>query len=341
MNLPRMLILCSGLLAATLLQAQTRDLQIYWTDVEGGAATLIVTPAGQSLLVDAGFPQDDRDAKRILETAKTAGLKKIDMMITTHFHLDHVGGTPALAKLIPIERFYDHGESIEGSTPQGAKLYGDYKAVVEGKRTIVKPGDKIPLKGADVTVVSANGEVLSKPINGGGPNDLCKDAQTKPEDKTENSRSVGFLLTYGKFKFLDLGDLTWDREMMLACPVNKLGTATLFQASHHGFSNGQSGSPAMVWALKPQVVIINDGARKGFDANAFDIINKIPGIEGVWQIHRAVASDAAHNTSEQMIANLEEGAGDRALGIKVTAAKGGKFTVTNARNSFSKTYTPR
>jgi competence protein ComEC len=341
MNLPRSLILCSGMLAATLLQAQTRDLQIYWTDVEGGAATLIVTPDGQSLLVDAGFPQDDRDAKRILETAKTAGLKKIDMMITTHFHLDHVGGTPALAKLIPIERFYDHGESIEGSTPQGAKLYGDYKAVVEGKRTIVKPGDKIPLKGADVTVVSANGEVLSKPINGGGPNDLCKDAQTKPEDKTENSRSVGFLLTYGKFKFLDLGDLTWDREMMLACPVNKLGTATLFQASHHGFSNGQSGSPAMVWALKPQVVIINDGARKGFDANAFDIINKIPGIEGVWQIHRAVASDAAHNTSEQMIANLEEGAGDRALGIKVTAAKDGKFTVTNARNSFSKTYTPR
>lgn len=341
MNLPRTLILCFGLLAATLLQAQTRDLQIYWTDVEGGAATLIVTPAGQSLLVDAGFPQDDRDAKRILETTKTAGLKKIDMMITTHFHLDHVGGTPALAKLIPIEHFYDHGESIEGSTPQGAKLYGDYKTVVEGKRTIVKPGDKIPLKGVDVTVVSANGEVLSKPINGGGPNDLCKDAQAKPEDKTENSRSVGFLLTYGKFKFLDLGDLTWDREMMLACPVNKLGTVTLFQASHHGFSNGQSGSPAMVWALKPQVVIINDGARKGFDANAFDIISKIPGIEGIWQIHRAVASDAAHNTSEQMIANLEEGAGDQALGIKVTAAKDGKFTVTNARNSFGKTYASR
>ncbi len=122
--------------------------------------------------------------------------------------------------------------------------------MVEGKRTIVKPGDKIPLKGLDVTVVSANGEVISKAINGGKANDLCKDAQTKPEDKTENSRSVGFLLTYGKFKFLDLGDLTWDREMMLACPVNKLGTVTLFQASHHGFSNGQSGSPAMVWAFE-------------------------------------------------------------------------------------------
>jgi len=148
-------------------------------------------------------------------------------------------------------------------------------------------------------------------------------------------------LTYGKFKFLDLGDLTWDREMMLACPVNKLGTVTLFQASHHGFSSGQSGSPAMVWALKPQVVIVNDGARKGFDAPAYDIISKIPGIEGIWQIHRAVASDAAHNTSEQMISNLEEGASDQALGIKVTVAKDGKFTVTNARNNFSKTYTSR
>ncbi len=344
MTLLRTLSLCLYFTAATLLPAQTRDLEIYWTDVEGGAATLIVTPSGQALLVDAGFPQNDRDAKRILETTKTAGLKKIDMMITTHFHLDHVGGTPALAKLIPIDRFYDHGESIEGSTPQGAKLYEDYKTVVEGKRTIVKPGDKIPLKGLDVTVVSANGEVISKPVvsnAGGRTNDLCKDAQTKPEDKTENSRSVGFLLTYGKFKFLDLGDLTWDREMMLACPVNKVGTVTLFQASHHGFSNGQSGSPAFVWALKPQVVIVNDGARKGFDAPAYDIISKIPGIEGIWQIHRAVASDAAHNTSEQMISNLEEGAADQALGIKVTVAKDGKFTVTNARNSFSKTYTPR
>ncbi len=339
MTLSRTLSLC--LLVPALLPAQTRDLEIYWIDVEGGAATLIVTPSGQALLVDAGFPQNDRDAKRILETTKTAGLKKIDMMITTHFHLDHVGGTPALAKLIPIEHFYDHGESIEGSTPQGAKLYEDYKAVAEGKRTIVKPGDKIPLKGLDVTVVSANGEVISKPINGGKANDLCKDAQTKPADNTENSRSVGFLLTYGKFKFLDLGDLTWDREMMLACPLNKIGTVTLFQASHHGFSNGQSGSPAMVWALKPQVVIVNDGARKGFDGPAFDIINKIPGIEGIWQIHRAVASDAAHNTSEQMIANLEDGTADLGLGIKVTVAKDGKFTVTNARNSFSKTYTPR
>jgi beta-lactamase superfamily II metal-dependent hydrolase len=333
--------LAAASLAAQSSKAQSGNLQIVWTDVEGGGSTLIVAPSGQSLLVDTGFPQNDRDAKRIFAAAQAAGLKKIDILWITHFHLDHVGGVPALAKLIPIDKFYDHGDSIEAGTPQGAKLYEDYKAVAQGKRVLVKPGDKIPLAGVDITAVSAAGQVIGKAINGGGPNDFCKDAQQKPEDKTENSQSAGFLLTYGKFKFLDLGDLTWDREMMLACPVNKLGMVTLFQASHHGFSGGQSGSPALVWALKPQVVVVNDGARKGFDANAYDIIAKIPGIEGIWQVHRAVQSDTAHNTSEQMIANMDEGAADQGLGIKVSVAKDGKFTVTNTRNDFSKTYTSR
>jgi beta-lactamase superfamily II metal-dependent hydrolase len=334
-----------GILATSALVAQSPqsgDLQIIWTDVEGGAATLIVTPSGQSLLVDAGFPQDDRDAKRIFAATQAAGLKKIDILWITHFHLDHVGGVPALAKLIPIGKFYDHGDSIEATTPQGAKLYDDYKAVAQGKRVLVKPGDKIPLAGVEMIAVSAAGQVISKPINGGGPNNFCKDAQQKPEDKTENSQSAGFLLTYGKFKFLDLGDLTWDREMMLACPINKLGTVTLFQASHHGFSGGQSGSPALVWAVKPQVVVVNDGARKGFEGDAYGIIAKIPGIEDIWQLHRSLLrSDAAHNTSDQLTANLEDGAGDQGLGIKVSVAKDGKFTVTNTRNNFSKTYTSR
>jgi len=336
-----------GFLASASLYAQSGNLRIIWTDVEGGGSTLIVTPSGQSLLVDTGFPQNDRDAKRIFAATQAVGLKKIDILWITHFHLDHVGGVPALAKLIPIDKFYDHGDSIEANTPQGAKLYDDYKAVAQGKRVLVKPGDKIPLQGVDITAVSAAGQVISKPVTsnqtqGGGPNAFCKDAQQKPEDKTENSQSAGFLLTYGKFKFLDLGDLTWDREMMLACPVNKLGTVTLFQASHHGFSGGQSGSPALVWALKPEVVVVNDGARKGFEGDAYDIIAKIPGIEDIWQLHRSMLrSDAAHNTSEQMIANLDEGAADQGLGIKVSVAKDGKFTVTNTRNDYSKTYASR
>jgi competence protein ComEC len=331
------------LTAAICLHAQSRTLDIYWIDVEGGASTLIVTPSGQSMLVDAGNPgNNDRDSQRAFEAAKAAGLKKIDILVTTHYHGDHVGGEPALAKLIPIEKFYDHGDSIEaGNNPQTAKLWNDYKAISEGKRTIVKPGDKIPLKDVNVTVVSANGEVIAKAINGGGPNPFCKDAQTKDTDKTENGRSTGMLITYGKFKFLDVGDLTWDREMMLGCPIDKVGTVTLFQATHHGFVNGQSGAPALVWALKPQVVIVNNGPRKGLEGNAWDTITKISGLEDIWQVHRALKNDAAHNTKDDLIANFEETADCKGQWLKASVSKDGKFTVTNGRNNVSKTYMAR
>ena len=140
---------------------------------------------------------------------------------------------------------------------------------------------------------------------------------------------------------MDVGDLTWDREMQLACPANKIGTVTLLQATHHGFSNGQSGAPALIWAIKPQVVVVNNGARKGFSNEGYDTIAKIPGIEGIWQGHRGVTNDAAHNTSDDMIANLEEGTADQGKWIKASVSSDGKFTVTNSRNNFSKTYTAR
>jgi len=324
--------------AAGLLTAQTRGLDIYWIDVEGGAATLIVSPTGQSLLVDAGNPgADDRDPKRVLAVAQMAGLKKIDMLLTTHFHGDHVGGTPALAKMIPIEHYYDHGDSIE-TTPNAVKLFDAYQSVAEGKRTTVKPGDRIPLAGVNVEVLSANGVVLDKPLKGGGPNPFCADAKQHDPDKTENQRSAGFLLTYGKFKFFDVGDLTWDKEMELACPINKVGTVTLLQATHHGFVNDFSGAPALYWALKPQVVVVNDGPRKGLQVSAWDTISKIEGLQGVWQSHLALATDKAHNTDEKRIANME--ATDECKGnwIKASIAKDGKFTVTNGRNGYSENY---
>jgi competence protein ComEC len=325
-----------------LLSAQTRTLDIYWIDVEGGAATLIVAPTGESLLIDTGFPaNEDRDPKRIAAAASAAGIKSIDNLVITHYHGDHVGGAGALSKLIPIRRFVDHGESIE-STGRGGQAFTDYKAVAEGKRALVKPGDKIPLASAiDITVVSAAGNVITQALSNGGANPLCASAEQKPADTTENGQSVGILLTYGGFRMAALGDLTWDREMQLACPANKLGTVALFQATHHGFSNGQSGAPALINALRPQVVIVNNGPRKGFSNGGYDSIAAIPGIEGIWQGHRGETNDVTKNTADEMIANPAGGAEDKGHWIKASISSNGTFTITNARNNFTRTYKVR
>lgn len=326
---------------AMLAAGQSRNLDIYWIDVEGGAATLIVSPNGQSLLVDAGNPgANDRDPRRIFAVAQMAGLKKIDMLLTTHFHGDHAGGTPALSKMIPIGHYYDHGDSIE-TTPNAVQLFDAYKAVAEGKRTTVKPGDRIPLAGANIEIVSSNGTVVEKPLKGGGPNPFCADAKQHDPDKTENQRSAGFLLTYGKFKFLDLGDLTWDKEMELACPTNQIGTVTLLQATHHGFVNDFSGAPALYWALKPRVVVVNNGPRKGLQVSAWETISKIQGPPVVWQSHLALASDKDHNTDEKRIANLE--ATDQCKGnwIRASVTREGQITVRNGRNGYTERYTAK
>ena len=335
-------ILVSLLLLCGALRAQSGNLNIYWVDVEGGGATLIVAPTGQSLLVDTGNPTpDDRDAKRIYQATQQAGLKKIDYLLITHYHGDHVGGAPALAKMIPIEHYLDHGDSIEADNPSSGGAWAAYKALAAGKRTTMKPGDKLPVKGLDAVVVSSNAQTISAAINKGAANPLCANAEQPKPDTTENERSLGFLLTYGKFKFLDLGDLTRDIEMQLACPVNKLGTVTLFQATHHGFFNDFSGAPAHVLALKPQVIIVNNGATKGWQNSAWDTVQKIEGLEDVWQIHSAMGPNRDHNVNAERIANLETTAECKGLSIQASVAKDGKFTVTNARNHFSKTYTSR
>lgn len=331
-----LLVLCGAL------RAQSGNLNIYWVDVEGGGSTLIVSPSGQSLLVDTGNPTpDDRDAKRIYQATQQAGLKKIDYLLITHFHGDHVGGAPALAKMIPIEHFLDHGDSVETTDPRRVGPWEAYKALAAGKRTTMKPGDKLPVKGLDAVVVAANAQSIASAINHGAANPLCANAPQPKPDTTENERSVGFLLTYGKFKFLDLGDLTRDIEMQLACPVNKLGVVTMFQATHHGFVNDFSGSPAHVLALKPQVVIVNNGPTKGWQNSAFETVSKIEGLEDVWQIHKAMGPNHDHNIDAQRIANLETTEQCKGMSIHASVAKDGKFTVTNARNQFSKTYTAR
>ncbi len=325
------------LLTATTLSAQ-QTLNMYWIDTEGGAATLIVSPGGQSLLADTGNP-GDRDAQRIYDVAtKQAHLKKIDYVLITHFHSDHVGGAPSLAKLIPIGEYIDHGDSVETAVPADAQRWEAYQAIAKGKRKSLAVGDKIAMKGLGIEIVSSNGNVLS---TGGAPNPACAGAAKKDPDPTENARSLGFKLTYGKFTFLDLGDLTWNKELELSCPENHIGRVTLYQATHHGFYNDNSGAPAHVWAMDPQVVIVNNGPRKGLGANAWDTISKIPGLEDTWQVHVSLATDAAHNTNEKMIANPEATPECKGNFLRAAIARDGKFTITNSRNEFSKSYVAR
>jgi len=337
----RALILLALLAATAFAQRrpqQPRTLDIYWIDVEGGAATLIVSPTGESLLVDAGFAGNgDRDAQRIAQAVVTAGVTRIDHLVITHYHGDHFGGVPALAKLMPVRNFYDHGDTIE---PRGAAQFDAYLALAGRKRTVLKPGDKIFLGNIELSIVSAAGKVIENRLERGFFMTRCESAEYKAVDTTENGQSVGFLLSYGTFSFLDLGDLTWDREMELACPVNKLGEVSLLQATHHGFSDGKSGAPALVWSLRPQVVVVNNGARKGFSNDGYDVLRGIMGLEDIWQAHRGEANDDAHNTTEEQIANLS-GADDKGYWIKASIAADGSFTVTNARNNFAKSYTAR
>lgn len=313
-----------------------RTLDIYWIDVEGGGATLIVSPSGESLLVDTGFP-GNRDAQRIAQAMVTAGVSRIDHLLITHFHTDHVGGVAPLAKLTSIRNFYDHGDTIE---PDAQGLFASYLALAKDRRTIVKPGDKIALGSIDLTIVSAGGKVLEDRLERGFFKTWCEDVAVHAPDRTENGQSAGFLLTYNKFSFLDVGDLTWDREAQLACPVNKIGEVSLFQATHHGFTNGQSGNPSLINSLRPQVVVVNNGARKGFSNGGYESIRNIPDIEGIWQLHRSEANDASHNTPDEMIANLAAPE-DKGHWIKARVSVDGSFQVINGRNDFNKTYTAR
>jgi competence protein ComEC len=321
------------IVAAGIAGAAAGKLEIYHIDVEGGAATLIVGPTGESLLVDTGNPRpDDRDARRIHEVAtKHAGLKRLDHVLITHFHGDHVGGLEALSKLMPIGKFLDHGESVEKNT-----LWNAYQRLSGENRLWLKPGDTIPMKGANIRVVASNGQRIQKPINGGGRNPLCKDAKLKDEDHTDNAQSAGFLLTFGKFEFLDLGDLTWNKEHALVCPDNMVGAVDVYQVTHHGLDT--SNAPQLVWAVKPKVAIINNGPRKGGSVEVLNNLRKSPGIEDIWQLHYSEIASQEQNTSEQMIANSTPTAECKGHWVKLSVDKNGTYTVTNSRNGFSKTY---
>jgi competence protein ComEC len=327
------------LLSAGALLAASNKLEIYWIDAEGGAATLIVAPSGESMLVDtANRTPDDRDAKRIFAAAQKAGLTKIDYLLTTHFHSDHIGAMPALAKLIPIGTYLDHGDSIELARPQVAAAYKEYVAQAGEHRKILKAGDRIPLKGVDIDVIMSAGQAITKPLKGAGAkNPVCADfKEHPPEQDPDNDQSVGFVLHYGKFDFVAMGDLTWNYEQKLVCPNNLIGKIDLFQTTHHGLE--RSNSPQFVYAIQPTVAVMNDGPRKGGPASVFEVLRKSPGLEDIWQGHLALGTPKEVNTDEKMIANLGPTQGCEGALLQLSVAPDGKYTMTNLRNGFSKTY---
>jgi len=350
----------------------------YYIDTEGGQSTLFVGPTGESLLVDTGNA-GERDLSRIAETLRGAGVSRIDHMWTTHFHGDHVGALLELARQFPVQHFHDHGTPNPKDRIVSAAFMNAYADLSQGKRSILKPGDKVKMGGLDITTVASANQYIRKNLKGGGgANAAC--AQVKPMDEStyfdpDNGESAGFVLAYGRFRTADLGDLTWNGELDLMCPVNRIGTVDVYLTSHHGLE--KSGSPALVHALQPRVAVMNNGTRKGGDTNVFRTLFASPGLEDLWQLHWSWNA-RLENAPAMFIANLDDnatiagvltqpaaapprGAGGPPAGfggpggpggpaaaahspaylIKVSAQRDGTFTVTNTRNGFSKTYSPR
>ncbi|MEO8314073.1 MAG: MBL fold metallo-hydrolase [Pseudomonadota bacterium] len=344
-------IMLSGISASA---AVTDALQIYFIDVEGGQSTLIVTPAREVLLVDAGFageggfssepgdPAKARDPNRILAAMRDAGVARIDYLMVTHFHRDHIGGIPEIAQLVPVGTFIDHGSAYppqQRAKPESLDLldvaaYDRYVQVrTQGKHLLPKPGDRLPLKGVDTTVVSADRAILRQPLSGaGGPNPVCRPSPLTPLDPLdENPRSNGIVLQFGKFRFLDIGDLNSQPLYDLVCPVDRIGPVDVYLVAHHG--NSTVADPATLAVFRPRVAVVNNAPRKGGRLALLQMLRRTPGLES-WQLH--VSSEATENNAPpERIANLDE---TSAYWLKVAARADGSFTVTNGRTGISSDY---
>jgi beta-lactamase superfamily II metal-dependent hydrolase len=328
------LILLAGVIGET--QAG-KALDIYFVDVEGGQATLVISPSGESMLIDAGYPGfEGRDADRIASTAKHAGITRIDYLVVTHYHRDHVGGVPQIAAKLPIGTFVDYGANREGGS--AAEVYAAYEPVrAKGRHLQPKPGETLPIKGFSARVAASGGELVKTALaQPAAPNASCAQFKPRDPDPTENARSLGLVLEHGRFRMLDLGDLTWNKEHDLVCPSNLLGTVDVYLTTHHGLSS--SGPAVVVHAVRPRVVVMNNGATKGGTAEALQVIRSSPGLEDVWQLHYAKNAPAAENSAEALIANPDE---STAHWIKLSADAAGSFVVTNGRNGHTKTYRAR
>ncbi len=341
-----------------------RPLEVYVIDVEGGNAVLFATPNSESLLIDTGNSGTTRDVDRIMNAVNAAGLSSIDYLITTHYHGDHVGGVVELAARIPIRHFIDHGANVQPNAAVDKILQQYAEIYAKAGHAVAKPGDKIPLMGLDVRVLTSAGEAIKSNLPGGGrPNPLCASFKPKDPDMSENAQSVGTLITYGRFRVVHLGDLTWNKEFELMCPTNRIGTVDLFIVSHHGLNI--SNSEVLVHAVRPRVAIMNNGIRKGGMPDTMKVLYSAPGLEDLWQIHFPLLGGQEYAVPGVFIANPEQAPtvavaplvvpapppgtpptpapvhDGPANWIKVEAQPDGTFTVTNSRNGFAKLYAAR
>ncbi len=331
------ILLC--LFASVVSAADTLD--IYVIDTEGGKAIVMLTPEGQSMLIDAGYPRpDDRDTNRIIDVAESLKIKEFDYIVATHYDADHAGNVPNLAARIPAKAYVDHGEILPTANERDKKEYYEpyIKFVADKQRMIVNAGDVIPLKGVTITVVSSNSKAITNPLAGAGQSNKLFADTPRPDvtDVYDNAGSIGLLYQFGGFRMLDLADQLLPGEYDLVYPTNLIGKVDLFMVSHHGFK--VSNSKILVHTIRPKVAIMNNGPRKGGEAEVFDILASCPGMEDLWQLHYAQRAGKEKNRPEQFIANIESPC--KAKLIKVSVQPDGTFTVTNTRNDFSKTYKP-
>jgi competence protein ComEC len=319
-------------ITAVLIGAQgqkPKPLEIWVVDVEGGKAALYVSPTGQTAMIDTGFP-GARDLDRIMAAIADAGIKQIDYLISTHYHVDHIGNLVELAKRIPVGTFVDHGPTTEGPDvpqvapgPDGipvtkareqienfqamyAELYG------KAKHLVVKPGDRVPITGLDWRIVTSAGQVLkSPPLPGGGkPNPYCAGftpiAGNTGLNDPDDAQSVGSVIILGQFRALDFGDMWRTKELELMCPNNPIGTVDLYFASSHGAI--ASGSLPFVHAIQPRVAIMQNGTRKGGAPEPMQTILSSPGLENLWQMHWSYNAMLEQNSPALYIANVDDAA---------------------------------
>lgn len=331
---------CILALSAASLTAAARNLEIYVIDVEGGKAVLVLSPTGQSMLIDAGWPaSNSRQAstERIVEAAKAAGLQRIDYLVITHFDLDHIGDVPELATKIPVGHVFDHGD-YQTSNAQAMQRFAAYAAVRDKiGHTVLRAGDRIPIRGVDVRVLSAGGNLITKPIEkAGARNALCESFQQADAlaSDAEDDRSIGLLISLGKFRMLDLADLEAHPSHELVCPNNLIGPVSVYNVNVHGQFKGIA--PELVGTLQAPVMIQANGARKGADARTWPVLRGAPGLKDIWQVHFSLNAGKDANPPEDFIANPEGSDGFK--WIQISATKDGAFTVINTRNGFRKRY---